>query len=130
MPALAITPVYAALVALLFLALSVRVIAYRRAHGLSLGDAGNRALLRRTRAQGNCAEYAPIGLLLLVLLELQGVAGWAIHGLGAALLAGRAAHAWGFSARPSVPALRVAGTALTLTVIAVGALSLLALALV
>lgn len=66
--ALGITSVYAAAIALLLLALSWRVIEARRAGRVSLGDGGDRALLRRIRAQGNCAEYAPMGLILLALV--------------------------------------------------------------
>ena len=52
----AITSVYAALFAVLFLILSARV-ARRRATTLTaLGDGGDPVLLRGVRVQGNCAE--------------------------------------------------------------------------
>ncbi len=120
-----ITAIYAGLLALLFLGLSARVIAYRRANGLSLGDEGDRALLNRMRAQANCAEYAPLGLLLLWMTEAMGAPAAALHVLGLMLLLGRAAHAYGFSAHPQIIGLRVAGTVLTLTMIGVAALGLL-----
>ena len=126
---LSVTPIYAALLALLFLVLSTRVILYRRQHRLSLGDAGDTSLLKRMRAQANCAEYAPFGVLLLLLAELQGAPGVALHGLGAMLLAGRVLHGYGFSARPPVMLLRVLGMLLTLTMLGVAALGLLVHAL-
>lgn len=118
---LAITPIYAALIALLFVALSARVILYRLSEDLSLGDEGDRQLLRRMRAQGNCAEYAPLGLLLLLMAEFQGLAPALLHGLGLMLLAGRLAHSLGFSFRVTTPPLRVIGTVLTLAQITVTA---------
>ncbi len=66
-----ITPIYAGLLTLLFVALSVRVIGGRRMAGVGLGDGGNRLLLRKTRAHGNFAEYVPFALILMALAELQ-----------------------------------------------------------
>ena len=125
-----ITPLYAGCIALVFIALSARVILYRRRNLISLGDAGDKSLLKRMRAQANCAEYAPIGLILLALTELQGAPGSVIHALGVLLLAGRVLHGWGFSASPPVMGARVAGTALTLVMIVLSALGLIAHALV
>ena len=76
---LTITPIYAALIVLLFLGLSWRVILYRRANRLSLGDTGDKNLLKRMRAQANCAEYAPLALLLMVMSELMGSPAVALH---------------------------------------------------
>jgi uncharacterized membrane protein YecN with MAPEG domain len=121
-----VTPLYAALLALLFLILSARVILYRRANNLNLGDEGDRQLLKRMRAQGNCAEYAPLGLLLLLLAEMQGAPAMAVHFLGLALLVGRVVHAVGLSSNPQKLILRQIGMVLTVTMIAVTALGLIA----
>ena len=122
-----ITPIYAALLAGLFLWLSIRVILVRRSERVSLGDGGNRDLERRIRAQGNCAEYAPMGLILILLAELQGGPGWVIHLLGITLVLGRVMHGLALSAKQY--ALRVPGMALTLIVIAAAALVVLGLAI-
>ena len=45
---LSITPIYAALFALFFVALSLRVIRFRRSARISLGDGGDEELRRRT----------------------------------------------------------------------------------
>ena len=90
-----------------------------------MGDEGDRRLLQRMRAQANCAEYTPIGILLLLLAELQGAPTLALHCLGFSLLTGRAMHAVGFSSRPNIMALRVGGMFLTLMMIMVAALGLL-----
>lgn len=122
---LAITSLYAGLIALIFLYLSWRVIAYRRANLISMGDAGSNSLLKRMRAQGNCAEYAPFGLLLLALVELSGAPASAVHFLGSLLLAGRALHAWGFSASPPVMGARVLGMLCTLVMLLLSAVGLI-----
>ncbi len=87
------TALYALPLVLLFMALSAYVIVYRRGNRVPLGDAGQPELLVRTRAQGNCAEYMPLGLLLLLLAEQSGP-GVLFHLAGVALLIGRFAHAW------------------------------------
>ena len=125
---LIVTPIYAALLTLLFLGLSARVIIYRRANRLSLGDEGDRSLRKRMRAQANCAEYVPIGVLLLLLLELSGAPVWGLHLMGAFFTAGRLLHGYGFSASPPVLRLRVFGMMLTLIPLALGAVALLIMA--
>lgn len=127
---LSITPIYAALIVLLFLGLSWRVILYRRAHRLSLGDTGDKNLLKRMRAQANCAEYAPLALLLMVMSELMGSPAVALHLMGLTLVAGRVLHALGFAATPQKIVLRQLGMLLTLLMMAVTALGLLAHAVI
>jgi hypothetical protein len=110
-----ITGLYGALIALVFLVLSARVIVYRRANQLGLGDHGDKSLMKRMRAQANCAEYAPFGLLLMLLVDLQNPTTILLHVIGMLLLLGRAAHGYGFSASPPKMNLRVGGMLLTLT---------------
>lgn len=116
------TSLYAGLLAPLYLWLTFRVIRFRRGGRVDLGTGGSRLLERYVRAHANFAEYAPLGLLLLTLLELGGRPGWLLHLLGAALLAGRLLHAWSFSVAELRLRSRTAGTALTVTVIAVAGL--------
>ncbi len=117
-----IVAVYAGLLALLFVVLSIRVIGVRRAAKVPLGDGGNSDLLRRLRVQGNFAEYVPLGLVLMLLVELQGFPGWLVHAIGAPLLLGRLAHAYGVSQTPENFAIRVFGMALTFTALISGAI--------
>ena len=44
---------------------------------------------------GNLAEYAPIGLVMLGIAELNGVASGLIYWTGMTLVVGRLLHAWG-----------------------------------
>ncbi len=116
-----VTALYAALVALLFLVLSRRVIVARRTAQVAIGDGGDRRLLRAVRAHANCAEYAPIGIILIGLAELLAVPAPILHALGIGLVAGRIVHAYGVSQEPENLRFRLTGMILTLTAIAVAA---------
>ena len=63
---------YAALLALLFVGLSIRTLRMRRRLGIAIGDAGNESMLRAMRAHSNFAEYVPLSLLLIYLVEVTG----------------------------------------------------------
>ncbi len=118
---MAITALYAALITSLFLALSVRVIMLRGAARIALGDGGDRKLSRAIRAHANCAEYAPIGILLVGLAESLSAPGLLLHALGIGLLAGRVVHAYGVSQEPENTRFRATGMGLTFTAIGVAA---------
>jgi uncharacterized membrane protein YecN with MAPEG domain len=126
---LAITPIYAALIALLYVTLSVKVILQRRSDKISVGDGGSKLMIKAIRTHSNCAEYAPIGLLLIAMVELQGAGGALLHVLGLLLLAGRLLHAYGFGRTPQIVILRQIGMGLTFTAILVAAIANLVLAL-
>jgi uncharacterized membrane protein YecN with MAPEG domain len=122
------TSVYAVLLAFVFLGLSFRVMAGRRRWRVNLGDGNSEDLRRRIRAQGNFVEYAPIGLILMALLELQGAGGFVLNLVGLLLLAGRITHAAGIGALPEKLHLRVLGMGLTITSIVLAGLCLLSIA--
>ena len=126
---LSITPIYAALLALFFIFLSLRVAAMRRVTRVSLGDGGNAELIRRTRVHGNFIEYVPLTLILMALAELQGQPAWTIHLIGGSLAVGRLVHAYGIGRQPQIMRLRVLGMVLTVTALTTGALANLAAAL-
>lgn len=83
---------YAALLALYYIYLSINVVKIRKAEGISLGNGSHPALERATRAHGNFIEYVPISLILLFLLEYQGLASHYVHALGGLLFISRALH--------------------------------------
>jgi uncharacterized membrane protein YecN with MAPEG domain len=118
---LVITPAYAGVLGLAFLALSLRVIQGRRKMRVDLGDGGHRALMRRQRVQGNFAEYVPLVLVLMTLAELQGGRAWTIHLVGAALLLGRVLHGYGVSRDPEPFVFRMVGMMLTFAALIIGA---------
>jgi len=117
-----ITLLYSGLLALWFIVLSFRVIVGRSGPGKpGLGDGGNPAMLRRIRGHANFAEYVPLALILIGLLEASGAPHWALHALGAALLVGRLLHGYALSFTDANPFGRSAGIALTLIVLLVAA---------
>lgn len=119
MPILLVTALYAAILAVVLLVLSFRVIAVRRRLGVAVGDAGDENLTRRIRAHANFAEYVPIALILMLASELAGSPDWMLHALGATLVVGRIIHAWSLTARSITG--RTIGMSLTFLVIVAGA---------
>ncbi len=114
-----VTPLYAGLLALLYFALSYRVV-QMRGHGQpSLGDGGDLALLRRIRGHANFAEYVPLILLMIGLLELGRFSVYLLHALGATLLVARMLHGYAMSYTASFTFGRFWGTALTFLLLVV-----------
>jgi uncharacterized membrane protein YecN with MAPEG domain len=109
-----VTALYAGLLAFLFMALTLRVIAVRRGERISLGDGGNADLLKRMRAHGNFAEYAPFAIVLLGIAESLAAPTLLLHGLGATVLLGRVSHAYGVSFVTTTFVWRVLGMHLTI----------------
>lgn len=126
---LSVTPIYAALLTLIFLILSIRVIKTRFSQKVSVGDAGDTEVMKSMRVQANFVEYAPLGVILLLLAELQGAPALALHVLGATLFLGRLCHAIGFGSKPQIIILRQAGMLATFAMLATTALGLLGHAL-
>lgn len=71
LPPFAVTPLYAALLGLLLLGLSLVVVRLRRKHRVPTGDGGHADLARAIRVQANFVEYVPLTLLLLFMLEMS-----------------------------------------------------------
>lgn len=110
-----IVPVYAALLALLFVYLSVRTIGVRRRLQIALGDKDHPEMQRAMRVHANFAEYVPLSLVLLALVETRAPAALLMHALCLCLLVGRLLHAHGVSQTPERFQFRVSGMALTFT---------------
>jgi uncharacterized membrane protein YecN with MAPEG domain len=121
-----IASVYASVLAILCLWLSVRVIRFRRRDRIAIGDGDNSELRRAVRVHANFAEYVPLALILIAFVEMGGAPPWLVNVLGASLLAGRAAHAYGVSQSAENYRFRVAGMVATFTVLASSATILLA----
>ena len=92
---LPVTSIIAALAALLYIALAMRVIGVRRSDKVSLGDAANKTLETRIRQHGNFNEYIPLALILMAIAELQNAPRLLLIVLGLAILGGRLAHVYG-----------------------------------
>lgn len=116
-----IVPVYGSALGLLFVGLSWRTLKLRRKHKVGVGDGNNKDLLKAIRAHANCAEYAPMSLMLLYVLERHYPAypNIILHCLCTALCIGRFVHAYGVSQVAEKYQFRVFGTALTLSTLSV-----------
>jgi uncharacterized protein len=125
-----IVPIYASLLALLFVFLSAKVILTRRSLKIGIGDSGNTKMLRAIRVHSNFAEYVPLSLILLFFLESRGGHFVAVHFLAGLLVFSRLVHAYGVSKEKEKFVFRVTGMATTFTVILTCALYLLYLSLV
>ena len=123
MTSFTITPLYAGILGLFYLYLAFQVIRRRMGKGVGLGDGGHPDLTRAIRVHANFAEYVPLALILLLMLEGQGYSPWFVHVLGVLLVFARLAHAHGLSQSDGHSRGRFLGTATTLFV--VGSASLL-----
>jgi uncharacterized membrane protein YecN with MAPEG domain len=120
-----IVSLYAALLALLFVGLSIRTLRMRRRLRIPVGDGGNQVMVRAMRVHANFAEYVPLSLLLIHLVEQNGASAPFLHFLGLCILAGRISHAVGVSRVDEQYAYRVFGMALTFTPIVAASIRLL-----
>ena len=115
-----VTPLYAGLLALWFLLLSVRVVNLRR-RGIVFGDNGEIGVIRVVRAQANFAEYVPLALLLLGFLEVSRHSIYVLHALGLILLVARLIHGAALSFGWTMRAGRIVGATLTFVVLLIEA---------
>ncbi|RFF28407.1 MULTISPECIES: MAPEG family protein [unclassified Wenzhouxiangella] len=125
-----ITMFYAGLLGLAYLGLALRVVYLRRSLKVGIGSGGHDSLNLAIRTHANFAEYVPLALVLLVLVEAGTAApAWALHLLGAGLLVGRLMHGFvGLNRSAGYSVGRLWGTGLTWLVIFVAALMLVATA--
>jgi uncharacterized protein len=103
-----VTAALAAAFSVLMVLLSLQTSMRRAALGVTHGDAGDETLRRRVRAHGNFIEYAPLAVVLLLLVELAGTSPTFTTALALSLGIARLLHAAGML-YSSGPALRAAG---------------------
>lgn len=122
---LLITSIVTATLTIIFVKLSFAVIGLRRKNKVSLGNGGHEDLERAIRAQGNFAEYVPIGIILIACLELNGAPWYLVAIPGITLILGRWIHAKGINIPPPDFSKRVLGMKLTFgTLISLAVLNL------
>jgi len=112
-----VTPLYAGLLTLWFVLLSVRVVGLRQ-RGIIFGDVG---VIRIVRAQANFAEYVPLALLMMGYLEVGRHSIYLLHALGVALVVARLMHGLALSFGWHTRFGRVAGAAITFFVLLIEA---------
>ncbi|HWA12729.1 MAG TPA: MAPEG family protein [Burkholderiales bacterium] len=91
-----VTALYAGLLAVLYVVLSLRVVQYRQ-KGIPLGDGGDPGMLRVIRGHANFAEYVPLALGMMLVLELGRTSAAVLHALGVALVVSRLLHGYALS---------------------------------
>ncbi len=116
-----ITAIYAGLHGLLAVLLANFVLYVRLRPGKAPEWQGDAAL----RVQANFVENVPIALVLLLVLELQGLSREFLHGCGASLFILRLLHAWGLGTYEGANYPRLIGAQGTFVLISVMAVAAL-----
>jgi uncharacterized membrane protein YecN with MAPEG domain len=123
-----ITAAYLGVLALLYAVLGLQVSRLRRGHRVLFGDGDNIKLRSAIRAHANFAEYVPIIVLMVAMLELSGLPATSVHLLMAALLLARLLHPLGMYVGPRTlqfQICRVGGITLNWLVLVASAILLL-----
>lgn len=119
-----VTPLYAAVFALLYVMLAINVIRFRLSEKVSLGDGGHSELRKAVRIHANFSEYVPLSLLLMWFLESMTFDTPLVFWLGAILLLARVGHVVGMMHPKNFMIFRKIGVAMTLLVILVASIRL------
>ena len=123
-----ITGLYLAILALLYAVLGFQVSRLRRGNRVLFGDGDNRELRSAIRAHANFAEYVPIIVLMVALLEMSGTPALRVHLLMGTLLVARLLHPLGMYVGPrtlTFQICRVGGISLTLMALVAAAVMML-----
>ncbi len=92
---LPITSLLTGVFVIMMVILALQVSLCRQKLRVSLGDGNDEALRRKIRAHGNFAEYVPLALIGLALIESAGGSVQFVSKLAVALLTSRIIHAIG-----------------------------------
>lgn len=117
-----ITALYAGVLALFGVFLTISVIRTRFAEKIPFGDGKSDLLMRKRTAHSNFMETTPIFLILMLSIEIQGALSlYVIHALGVLFVLARAVHVKGIMNKKSGN-FRVIGMAGSLSAIIIAAL--------
>jgi uncharacterized membrane protein YecN with MAPEG domain len=111
---LAITALYAGILAFIAFGLAANVGWRRPGLGISVGDGGNEALIVANRRHMNFVEHAPLALILIAIVELNGAPSVWVHSLGGTLVIARIVHPFGIHAKTLGHPARAIGAMLTM----------------
>jgi uncharacterized membrane protein YecN with MAPEG domain len=116
---------YAGLLGLLLIALSVQVVRARMRFRVGLGTGTEEGMQQAVRVHANFAEYVPLSLLLIYFAEAASESALFTHSLCVTLLCSRLLHAYGVSRVRENYRYRTIGMVLTFLVIVSASLFLL-----
>lgn len=119
-----VTPVYIAVLGLLFIVFTMRAGLYRAKTKIFIGTDDDPEMLRRVRGQANFIETVPMALFLLITMEVLGASSLWLHALGGALVLGRTAHYLGLT-KLGPPLFRIVGMSATLLVVLISSVWIL-----
>ena len=111
-----VTLLYAGILGIISIILAFGVGAKRGSTGVSIGTGDDAELLVANRRHGNFIEYVPLALILMALLEMNGVGAITIHAFGAVLVVSRICHPLGLRADVMTTPLRAIGAGGTILV--------------
>lgn len=114
-----ITGLYAGILALIYIILSFNVIMKRREFKIGMGDGDNKILKKAIRAHGNFAEFIPMILIMMILVEYTLANALMMHIIGISLIIARILQAKGLLKTEIASFERVAGTLMTFTIMGV-----------
>ncbi len=109
-----ITAFFFCIFSVLYIGLSLYVVRTRRKNRIPLGDGNHPPLIKAMSTHSNFSQYIPLGLLGILMGELQGIPSSILFGVGFSLLLGRMFHGIGImiaKTGPNKP--RVLGMILT-----------------
>ena len=92
---LIVTPLFAAVFAVIYLGLSINVIRFRLSGQISIGDGGDKRLAHAVRAHANFIEYVPLMLILMWFIETLTFSSATVFWIGSILLVARLLHILG-----------------------------------
>lgn len=104
-----VTALYASILAIAGIVLSIIVSTRRGKVGVSILDGGNAELAAWMRRHGNFIEYVPYAILMMALAEAAGMPPMWLHVVGIVLLISRAIHPFGVNATQPNNPLRILG---------------------
>lgn len=120
-----VTLLYGGLNALLVTILGIQVSRLRGAHWVGVEKPIPSEMIRPVRAHGNAVEWVPLGLVLLLVIELSGAGSrFTLHLAGGTLLLGRVLHAAGFYGKNKLSVVGAALTYLDLLAMAIWAIAI------
>ena len=119
---LPITALYAGLLGIIAIALGAGSGLLRVKTNISIGGGDDPRQQLAFRRHGNFAEWVPITLILIGILELNQVGATPLHAMGAALVIARIAHPLGLKADTLQGAGRAIGAGLTTLVLLVASI--------
>lgn len=109
--------IWIACFSILYVLLTLHVVRMRWVTKTGLGVGEDRRMLKAVRVHGNFAEYIPLLLFIVTLLELRGTSANLLHGLYAVALLGRLLIIYGITKTSTFSPGRFLGNLLTYAVL-------------